>query len=113
LADKGFQKLLLDAVDGAFSSLGDSARQSIYFHLETKFKVPKDQIPSRLEDFENGLENIFGVGTRFLEILIMKKLYETMELKGRTLKWDEGKEFKFTDYVKTAEQVFAKSKKPN
>ncbi len=113
MADKGFHKLFLDAVDGAFSSLGDSAKQSIYFHLETKFKVPKDQIPSRLEDFENGLENIFGVGTRFLEILIMKKLYETMKPKGRTLKWDEGKEFKFTDYVKTAEQVFSKGKKQN
>jgi len=36
-----------------------------------------------------------------------------MELKGRTLKWDEGKEFKFTDYVKTAEQVFSKGKKQN
>lgn len=111
MADKGFHKLLLDAVDGAFSSLGTSAKQSIYFHLETKFKVPKDQIPSRLEDFENGLENIFGVGTRFLEIMIMKNLYETMEPKGRTLKWGEGKEFKFTDYVKTAEQVFSKGKK--
>jgi hypothetical protein len=111
LSDKVFNKLLLDAVDGAFSSLGDSAKQSIYFHLETKFKVSKDQIPCRLEDFENGLENIFGVGTRFLEILIMKKLYETMKPKGRSLKWDEGKEFKFTDYVRTAEQVFSRGKK--
>jgi hypothetical protein len=113
LTDKGFQKLLLDAVDGAFSSLGDSAKQSIYFHLETKFKVPKDEIPCRLDDFENGLENIFGIGTRFLEILIMKRLYETMELKGRTLKWEENKEFKFTDYVRTAEQVFSRQKKKN
>jgi hypothetical protein len=113
MAAKDFQKLLLEAVDDAFSSLGDSAKQSIYFHLETKFKVPRDQIPCRLEDFESGLENIFGVGTRFLEILIMKKLYETMEPKGRTLKWDEGKEFKFIDYVRTAEQIFSKRKKRN
>ena len=111
MADKVFDKLLLDAVDSAFSSLGDSAKKSIYFHLETKFKVPKAKIPYRLEDFQNGLENIFGVGTRFLEILIMKKLYETMEPKGRNLKWDEGKEFKFTDYVKTAEQVFSRGKR--
>jgi hypothetical protein len=113
MATKDFQKLLLDAVDGALSSLGDSAKQSIYFHLETRFKVPKDEIPCRLEDFESGLENIFGVGTRFLEILIMKKLYETMEPQGRPLKWDEGKEFKFIDYVKTAEQTFPKRKRKN
>jgi hypothetical protein len=43
----------------------------------------------------------------------MKKLYETMESKGRSLKWDEGKEFKFTDYVKTAEQLFSRRKKKN
>jgi len=113
MATQGFQKLLLEAVDDAFSSLGDSAKQSIYFHLETKFKVPKTEIPCRLEDFESGLESIFGIGTRFLEILIMKKLYETMESKGRSLKWDEGKEFKFTDYVKTAEQLFSRRKKKN
>lgn len=113
MADKRFQKLFLNAVDDAFSSLGDSARQSIYFHLETKFKVPKEQIPRRVEDFESGLENIFGVGTKFLEILIMKKLYEGMEPKGKTVRWDEGKEFKFSEYVKTAEDNFYKRKKKN
>lgn len=113
MVPKDFQKLFLEAVDDAFSSLGDSAKQSIYFHLEKTFKVPKSEIPCRLEDFENGLESIFGIGTRFLEILIMKKLYETMEPKGRPLRWDEGKEFKFTDYVKTAEQLFSRRKKKN
>jgi len=110
---KDFQKLFLDALDGALSSLGNSAKQSIYFHLETRFKVPRDQIPCRLEDFESGLENIFGVGTRFLEILIMKRLYETMEPQGRPLKWDEGKEFRFIDYVKTAEKNFSRRKRKN
>jgi hypothetical protein len=43
----------------------------------------------------------------------MKKLYETMKPKGRTLRWDEGKEFKFIDYVRTAEQIFSKRKKRN
>jgi hypothetical protein len=111
LTDKGFQKLFIEAVDGAFSSLGDSARQAIYFHLETKFRMPRDEIPCRLEDFEKGLERIFGAGTTFLEILIMKKIYETMEPKGRVVKWEEGKEFKFVDYVKAAEQTFSKKRK--
>lgn len=111
MVDRGFQKIFLEAVDSAFSSLGDSAKQAIYFHLETKFKVRKDEIPRRLDDFEGGLERIFGVGSKFLEILIMKRLYETLEPKGKSLRWDEGKEFKFVEYVKTAEQVFAKRKK--
>jgi hypothetical protein len=111
LTGKDFQKLFLEAVDDAFSSLGDSARQSIYFHLETRFSLPRDEIPNRLEDFENGLEKIFGAGTKFLEILIMKRLYEMIEPKRRIMKWNEDNEFKFIDYVKATEQSFYKKKR--
>ena len=111
LTGEDFHKLFLQAVDGAFSSLGDSARQSIYFHLETRFGMPRDEIPDRLEDFENGLEKIFGAGTKFLEILIMKRLYEMMEPKSRIMKWHDGNEFKFIDYVKATEQSFYKKKR--
>jgi len=34
LAKTKFEKLLLEAVDEAFDSLGNSAKQAIYFHLE-------------------------------------------------------------------------------
>jgi len=105
LAKKAFDRLLLEAIDDAFSSLGDSAKQSIYFHLETKFKVAKTDIPDQLEGFEEGLEKIFGIGSRFLEILIMKKLYEKI---GQPLEWNEGKELVFIDYVKAAQQSFSK-----
>jgi hypothetical protein len=111
LTVKDFQKLFLEAVDGAFSSLGDSARQAIYFHLETKFKMPRDQIPFRLEDFEKGLERIFGAGTRFLEIMIMKRLYEMMEPKRRVMKLDDDKEFRFVDYVRAMERTFYRKRK--
>lgn len=105
LAKKAFDRLLLEAIDDAFSSLGDSAKQSIYFHLETKFKVAKTNIPDQLEGFEEGLEKIFGAGSRFLEILIMKKLYEKI---GQPLEWNESKELVFIDYVKAAQQSFSK-----
>jgi len=111
LTEKAFQKLLLEAVDSAFSSLGNSAKQSIYFHLENKFKITRSDIPCRLDDFEDGLQKIFGVGNRFLEILIMKKLHERLEPEGNILKWDEDREFKFVDYVKAAEQNFSQRKK--
>jgi hypothetical protein len=111
LTGKDFHELLLQAVDAAFSSLGDSARQSIYFHLETRFKIPRQEIPDRLEDFENGLEKIFGAGTKFLEILIMKKLYEMMEPKRKIMKWNEDEEFRFIDYVRATERAFFKKEK--
>lgn len=105
MAKKAFNKLLLEAIDDAFSSLGDSAKQSIYFHLETKFKVAKTDIPDQLEGFEEGLEKIFGVGSRFLEILIMRKLYEKI---GCSLEWNEDKELVFIDYVKAAQRSFSR-----
>jgi len=107
LARKAFEKLLLEAVDEALASLGDSARQSIYFHLQRKFKVAKNDIPYRPEDFADGLEKIFGLGARFIEILIMKNLYEKI---GQPLEWNESKELVFTEYVAAAKQSFSKRK---
>jgi len=106
LPEKAFQKLLLEAVDSALSSLGDSAKQSIYFHLEKEFDIAKDEIPVRIEDFDHGLERIFGEGTRFLEVLIMKELYEKMGSKGKILTIDRGKEFEFVDYVRAARLTY-------
>jgi len=111
LAEKAFQKLFLESVDSAFSSLGESAKQSIFFHLESEFKIARDEIPCRLEDFDNGLEKIFGTGSRFLEVLIMKNLYERIGGEGKILKWDEGKEFRFVDYVKAAQRNLTKHKR--
>jgi len=108
LAEKVFDKILLEAVDEAFSSLGDSARQAIYFHLENKFKITRTDIPNNIEDFADGIEKIFGIGARFLEILIMKKLYERI---GRPLEWNENSELAFTNYVEAARRTFKKRKK--
>jgi hypothetical protein len=108
LKTNAFDKLLLEAVDEALTSLGDSARQAIYFHLEDQFKITKKEIPYHLEDFTGGLEKIFGLGARFIEILIMKNLYGKI---GQPLKWDESKELSFVEYVTAAKQSFLKSKK--
>ena len=110
MTENDFGKLLVEAVDSALSSLGDSARQSVYFHLEKKFKIKKSNVPNRIDDFSHGLERIFGQGAQFLEILIMKKLYEEMGFQGDILKVEQKKEFRFTDYVKAAEQKYLEAK---
>ena len=73
---KKFEEILIESVDEAFSYLGESAKKTIYWHLEDKFFISKEEIPNRLDDFSNKLELILGVGARHLEILIMKKLHE-------------------------------------
>ena len=111
MTEKAFHRLLLEAVDSTLSSLGDSARQSVYFHLEKKFNITRDEIPGRIEDFDRGLERIFGMGTRFLEVLIMKKLYEEMGSRGKVLRVDQRKEFKFIDYVRAAQLAYLQTRK--
>lgn len=75
-----FRKILLEAVEEGLSSLGDSPKQAIFFHLENSFKIEKDNIPANLTEFEKALEKIFGPGASFLEKLILKRLYEKLNL---------------------------------
>ncbi|MEM3597143.1 MAG: hypothetical protein QXJ53_03335 [Candidatus Bathyarchaeia archaeon] len=104
---RDFDSVLLDSIDEALASLGESAKQSIYYHLEEKFRIPRKEIPRRIEDFANGIEKIFGLGAHFIEILIMKRLYEKI---GKSLEWNENKEFIFVNYVEAARQCFSKEK---
>ena len=71
-----FNKILLDAIDEALLSLGELAKTSFYLYLQNEFGLPKHQIPSRIIDFVDALERIFGQASLQLQILIMKCLNE-------------------------------------
>ena len=74
-----FEDVLQGSIDEAFSSLGEPVRTAIYFNLEHKFLIARQEIPSRIEDFSDALERIFGLGAKHLELLIMKNLYEKVK----------------------------------
>lgn len=101
---RSFDDLLLDAIDEALSSLGESVKQSIYFHVENKF-VAKREIPRNIKDFQGGLEKIFGAGAQFIEILIMRNLHAKI---GITLAIEANDQLEFVDYVNAAKQSFLK-----
>jgi hypothetical protein len=105
LAKRGdFDKLLVSAIDEALNSLGTSIRQSIYFHIENKFKVARKEIPQNLEEFQGGLEKIFGAGAQFIEIMIMKNLHSKIGLPLRM----ESEQLEFVAYVSAAKESFLK-----
>jgi hypothetical protein len=97
---KKFEDILLETLDESLSALGETAKKSIYFHLQLKFLIAKKQIPYRIDDFSDALEQIFGSGARTLEILIMKKLHE--KIRSR-YKWEGPSwlvpELTFSQYV--------------
>jgi hypothetical protein len=105
LARRGeFDKLLVSAIDEALNSLGESVKQSIYFHIEHTFHVARSEIPGNLEEFQGGLEKIFGAGSRFIEILIMKNLHAKL---GIPLKM-ESDQLEFVEYIGVAKKNFLK-----
>jgi hypothetical protein len=81
LPQNDFSKILLSAVEESLSSLGDSPKQAILFHLEASFKIKKEKIPANLTEFAKALEGIFGPGASYLEKLIVKRLYEKLGLR--------------------------------
>jgi hypothetical protein len=104
LSKHSFEKLLLEAIDEGLSSLGDSAKHAIYFHLENNYGINRRDIPSKIEEFVDAIEKIFGLGAKILEILIMKQLYQKI---GRVVEHDqELEDLVFTEYVATVRHTF-------
>ena len=99
-----FDKLLLCAIDEALNSLGESVKQSIYFHIKNKFNVARNEIPENLVEFQGGLEKIFGTGAQFIEILIMKNLHSKIGLPLIM----ESEQLEFVKYVDVAKEGFLK-----
>lgn len=92
-----FETLLLEAIDETLYLLGDSWRQATYYHLEKAFDIDIQDIPNKIDEFSNAFKNIFGLGSKFLFIEIMKGLYEKV---GSNFKYfPEVDDLIFTDYV--------------
>ena len=71
---EAFCKLLGEAIDEAFSCIGESPRKAIYIYLKNSCGIAKEEIPYRIKDFSDALEKIFGPGARTLEILCIKNI---------------------------------------
>jgi hypothetical protein len=97
LTKNEFDNILLSAVDESLCLLGDSSKQAILLHLETSFQVKEENIPSNLTEFKKALDSIFGPGADYLEKIIVRRLHEKLGLR-----FEEGKNTDFLEYVATA-----------
>ncbi|MGQ9565322.1 MAG: hypothetical protein ACUVT5_02100 [Candidatus Bathyarchaeales archaeon] len=98
-----FDRLVLEAVDEGLSVLGESSKQAVYFHLAKTFHIRKDEIPKKIEEFDEAMKKIFGLGAGFLEILIMQRLYRKVD---GSLDWDEAKDLTLVEYVGVVRRCF-------
>ena len=86
MSPKDFQKTFLEAVEEGLSTLGDSPKQAILFHLENTFKIKLEEIPQNITEFQKALEKIFGPGAPYLEKLILERLYDKFHLEFEGLR---------------------------
>jgi PAS domain S-box-containing protein len=72
--DRQFNESLLAAADDMFSSVGSSAKTAIYFHIENKYNIKKEDIPSNIAKFSEALDQLFGIGSKPLQKIFKQQL---------------------------------------
>jgi hypothetical protein len=75
LPAKDFERLVLDSIDEALSSLEEKLKEVTYARLES-FGVPKYEISRHIGVFTRVIESVFGADAHDLKLLILKRLYE-------------------------------------
>jgi len=75
-----FNKALIESIDNAFLALGESVKHAIYWHVEKSYGIKRKEIPKKLNEFHEALFSIFGEGSKVIEKLIVKSLYEKLGL---------------------------------
>ena len=104
-----FNFMLLEAVDEALSTLGESIKKSVYFHLEETYGINRSEIPDKIAEFSDALEKMFGLGSRYLEILVMKQFYPKIQI---TCDWPKPDciipDLSFKEYIELMRGEFIK-----
>ena len=94
--ENSFEATIIEAVDESFSPFGHSSKQAIYFHLENTFKITKQEIPYKIEEFADAIEQIFGAGAKLIEIRIIEALHKRIQ---DFVHLPKKSELVFTEYV--------------
>ncbi|MFB3888032.1 MAG: PAS domain S-box protein [Candidatus Bathyarchaeia archaeon] len=100
IKEQEFNELFLSSIDETLASLGETATKAVYFHIEQKFGIKKQDIPNRTEDFAKALREIFGLGCKPLEIMFMKRLHDKTKVDVGFVKPEDFTLSKYVNLVK-------------
>ena len=92
-----FDEILWNAIDELMSFLGESGKYALFYHIEKRFQIKPLDIPDKLDGFHHALEALFGDGTKVIERMIAKNLYENLGLVFK-----EHKDWTLEEYVEYA-----------
>lgn len=112
-----FDRLLLESIDEALASLGETVKKSIYQHLQNDFGIKKNEIPTEIFDFSDIMHKIFGLGATPLEIKFMMNLNSKIKIEvnwpettGPCSRWFVT-DMSFTEYVTNMRKNYTDAKK--
>jgi hypothetical protein len=71
-----FDEAILQAVDTAFSILGEAGAQTVFEYLEQRCAMNRTAIPKDVAQFSKSLEALFGQAANLIEIQIMRALHQ-------------------------------------
>ena len=64
LCQEQFNKLLVEAIDDALTTLGEPVKNTFTNIYENDFDLNKDEIPKKIDEFSFIIHNIFGLGAQ-------------------------------------------------
>jgi len=98
---RNIETVISEAVDSSLSLFGTTFKMIVYAELETKFQIKKQEIPNRINDFANAIEEICGVGAKLIEMRIVQALHEKVQ---GFIYVPSGEDLMFTEYVESLRQ---------
>ena len=109
-----FEDIFLEAIDDGLSILGETAKNTVYSYLKRTFKMTKQEIPHRIDEYVTAIENMFGIGAKLIQIQTMKSLYK--KVRCQIKQYPNHKNLTFTEYFLTLklekEQQETRNKQP-
>ncbi len=97
---KRFDQIVLEAVDEALSTFGESCKQAIYHYAETRHQTKREEICNKTEAFDNALKDLFGTGAELISQSTAKSIYERL---GLSFKEQSG--WRLVDYLDDAKKA--------
>jgi hypothetical protein len=74
-----FDFLLLESIDQAIADLlGRRARDAIYDHLATHYRYGREEIPEKIDQFYQFLEEMFGSGAKTLGRTVIRRMFDKL-----------------------------------
>jgi hypothetical protein len=83
LPQKKAEQAILECLDRGLSSIGESSRQALYWHVEHTYGVKRDDIPTHPDKFQASLESLFGVGAKILVRSIEAEISSVFKISGK------------------------------